>query len=277
MRLGAPLPTNPAGPDQWVQALRERGYRAAYCPIAPGASAETIAAYAAAAQNADIVIAEVGAWSNPLAPDETTRRAALDKCKQSLALADAIGARCCVNIAGSKGPKWDGPCREDLTDDTFDLIVQVVRSIIDDVRPTRSCYCLETMPWMFPDSADSYLALIKAIDRKAFAVHFDPVNLVCSPQIYFHNGRMIRDFIARLGPHIRSCHLKDILLRDSLTVHLDEVRPGLGTLDYPALLAALSALDPDMPLMLEHLPAAEEYTAAARHIRQVAAAAHVPL
>ena len=227
MRLGGPLPATAANPEQWVQGLRDHGYRAAYCPVGPGTSPDTIAAYAVAAQKADIVIAEVGAWSNPLAPDETARRAALDKCKNSLALADAIGARCCVNIAGSKGPKWDGPCREDLTDDTFDLIVQVVRNIIDAVRPTRSCYCLETMPWMFPDSADSYLALIKAIDRKAFGVHFDPVNLVCSPQTYFRNGADD----PRLHRPARSAHP---LLSRSRTSFCATASPYTSTKSAPA-------------------------------------------
>jgi sugar phosphate isomerase/epimerase len=108
----------------------------------------------------------------------------------------------------------------------------------------------------------------------AFGVHFDPVNLICSPQICFHNDRMIRDFIARLGPQIRSCHAKDILLRDNFTVHLDEVRPGKGTLDYRVLLKELAKLDANMPLMLEHLSSADEYTAAAEYVRQMTPMRH---
>ncbi|MCM8756987.1 MAG: hypothetical protein NC823_00715 [Candidatus Omnitrophica bacterium] len=60
----------------------------------------------------------------------------------------------------------------------FDLIVEVVRQIIDAVKPVRSYYTLETMPWMYPDSAESYQSLLQAVDRKAFAVHFNPVNLL---------------------------------------------------------------------------------------------------
>jgi len=277
MRLGGPIFETCETPDRWVAAVRAHGYRAAYCPVGSEAQADLVGAYASAAREADIVIAEVGAWSNPLSPDEAARREAVQKCKKSLALADQIGARCCVNIAGSRGAKWDGPCREDLTDTAFDMIVELVRDIIDDVRPQRSCYTLETMSWMYPDSTDAYLSLLRAIDRKAFAVHFDPVNLICSPRRCFRNGDVIRDFIARLGPHIRSCHAKDILLQDRPTVHLDEVRPGEGSLDYRAFLTGLATLDADLPLMLEHLPGAEEYAAAAAHIRQVAAGEGVSL
>ena len=270
MRLGAPIFETYADPDAWIAAVQRRGYRAAYCPVKPDADAATIRAYAEAAERADIVIAECGAWSNPLSADEDTRRAAIAKCQATLALADAIGARCCVNIAGSRGDKWDGPHAADLTSETFDLIVQTVREIIDAVKPVRTYYTLETMPWMYPDSADSYLELIQAIDRERFAVHLDVVNLICSPQRYFANAALIRECVAKLGPQIKSCHAKDIALADRLTVHLDEVRPGLGGLDYRTLLRELNRLDPDLPLMLEHLPNEVEYDQAASYVQSVA-------
>jgi len=270
VRLGGPLFEPYADPDQWVSALRSLGYSAAYCPVGKADDHAAVQAYARAAQEADIVIAEVGAWSDPLSPNEETRRQALGLCQERLALADEIGAHCCVNIAGSRGERWDGHDPKNLTEETFDLIVQTVRSIIDAVKPKRSFYTLETMPWMYPDSTDSYLRLVKAVRRQHFAVHFDPVNLVCSPQRYYRNGALMKDFLARLGPLIKSCHAKDISLSDKFTVHLDEVRPGLGGLDYPVLLTELSKLGPDVPLMLEHLPTKEEYALAGQHICSVA-------
>jgi sugar phosphate isomerase/epimerase len=53
-------------------------------------------------------------------------------------------------------------------------------------------------------------------------------------------------------------------------VHLDEVRPGLGNLDYATFLRGLDRLDPDIPIMLEHLATEEEYDLAARYVRSVA-------
>jgi sugar phosphate isomerase/epimerase len=277
MRLGGPLFTAHQDPTEWAAAVRARGYRAAYCPLSGEEDEATVAAFAAAAAREGVVIAEVGAWSNPLSPDPAARAAAQALCRQRLALAERVGARCCVNIAGSRGEQWDGPHPLNLTPETFDLIVETVRGIIDDVRPIRTCFTLETMPWMYPDSTDSYEHLLRAINRPAFAVHFDPVNLVCSPQRYYATGALIRDFVERLGPHIRSVHAKDILLSGKLTTHLDETRPGCGGLDYPAFLSALAPLDPDLPLMLEHLPNQEEYDLAAAYLRGVAAAVEVTL
>jgi sugar phosphate isomerase/epimerase len=270
MRLGGPLSENHADPETWIAALRQQGYRAAYCPVSAEASEDTIAAYAEAARAADIIIAEVGAWSNPLSTDAQTRRAAIALCQTQLALADRIGARCCVNIAGSRGAQWDGPHPDNLTPETFDLVVETVRSIIDGVKPARTFYTLEPMPWVFPDSPESYLRLLRAIDRDRFGVHLDPVNMISSPQTYYANGALLQECFAKLGPYIKSCHAKDILLSGKLTVHLDEVRPGLGALDYGVFLREMNRLDADTPLLVEHLASAEEYTLAARHIRSVA-------
>ena len=270
MRLGGPVFGETSNPDNWAEAVKNHGYSAAYCPVNLENDEATIDAYIDAAKKADIVIAEVGAWSNPISIDDTEREAALEKCRTQLALADRVGANCCVNISGSRGPKWDGPHPDNLTDDTFDLIVESVRSIIDDVKPTRTCYTLEMMPWVYPEGPDNYLRLIKAIDRVQCAVHLDPVNIINSLERYYHSGDLIRDCFAKLGGYIKSCHAKDISIGDTLTLHLDETRPGLGVLDYATYLRELDRLDPDVPLMLEHLPSAEEYALGAEHIRSVA-------
>lgn len=275
MRLGGPTFSKIDDPEQWLAALQAKGYRASFCPLSVEADEAAIHRFAQAAERADIVIAEVGAWSNPLSPDDATRRSALDLCKRSLHLADRIGARCCVNIAGSRGTQWDGPHPANLTPDTFERIVECVREIIDEVKPTRTCYTLETMPWMYPDSPDSYLALIAAIDRRAFAVHLDPVNLVSSPQLYFNNGALIRECIEKLGPWIKSCHAKDIRLGNRMTTHLDEVRPGLGDLDYPTFLREVARLPQDVPVMLEHLESEDEYDLAAQYVRSIADSAGI--
>jgi len=271
MRLGGPVFEKCPDPTAWTAAVKRLGYRAAYCPLPPEAPDAMVKAYAGAAKAADLIIAEVGAWSNPIDRDAAKAKAAIEKNCKCLALADRIGARCCVNIAGSRNPKsWHGPDADNLAKATFDLIVETVRGIIDAVKPTRTFYALECMQWTPPNTADSYVDLLKAIDRRPFAVHFDPVNMIWSPMRYYQTGEIIRDFVAKLGPHIRSVHAKDISLADQLTVHLGEIVPGKGNLDYRTLLQEVSRLDPDTPVMLEHLAGEQEYKQAAEHIRGVA-------
>lgn len=270
IRLGGPVFEKYNSPEEWIAELKKLGYRAAYCPISIGANSKLIDAYKMAAAKNDIVIAEVGAWSNPIDPDQEKAQKAIQKCVDSLALANEIGANCCVNVSGSRNPKyWAGPHKDNLTNDTFDLIVETTRKIIDAVKPLHTFFTLEAMPWAYPDSADSYLKLIKAIDRKQFGVHLDPMNLITSPQIYYRNGEMMRDCFRKLGSQIKSCHAKDITLReDNAVPQLDEILAGKGMLDYHVFLAELAKLK-DVPLMMEHLKTADEYTQAATYIRSV--------
>lgn len=269
VRLGGPVFGDFKDPDEWIKAVRTEGYSAAYCPVPVGTDPSVVKAFEKAARDSNIIISEVGAWSNPISQDEKERKEAVKKCKDSLALADLIGAGCCVNITGSRGKQWDGPDPENMTRETFDMIVQVTREIIDEVKPVRTFYTLETMPWALPDSPDSYLDLIKAIDRKQFAVHLDPVNMINSPRRYYNNGAFIKECFAKLGPMIKNCHAKDIRLGTHLTVHLDEVLLGTGGLDYKVFLTELSKLK-NVPLMLEHLNTREEYTQAATNVRSIA-------
>jgi sugar phosphate isomerase/epimerase len=271
VRLGSPLRQTWDSPDEWIAKLRRHRFRAAYWPLGDDADDATVDAYADAARAADVVIAEVGAWhANPISPDDVTRTRGLETCTARLALAERVGARCCVNVAGSRGDTWDGPHPDNLSRDTFALIVDSVREIVDAVAPRRTYYTLEPMPWTLPDSPDSYLELLRAIDRPRFAVHLDPVNLVNSPARYYDNAGLVCECFAKLGPYIKSVHAKDIALEPELTVRLREVRPGLGALDYRVLLTELSRLDPDTPILVEHLPSEAEYAAAVAHVRGVA-------
>ncbi len=270
MRLGANLYGDCSTPEKWVAELARKGYSAAFCPVGPEATDETVAEYEQAAKENGIVIAEVGAWSSPISRIDEIREAGLKRCIEGLALAERIGANCCVNVAGSRGEPWFGHDPENLTEETFELIVSTTQRIIDEVNPTRATFTLETMEWMYPDSPESYARLVREIDRPAFAVHFDPTNLILSPHHYYRSTGIIEEFVAKLGPKIRSCHAKDISMSHELTVHLDEVLPGQGNLDYPTFLKQIDTLEPDVPLLIEHLTTEEEFDQAAKFIRETA-------
>ena len=268
MRLFGYSTDHSTDPASWITGLRQAGYTAAGNPPVPLDSTDSAAldSYIKAAAAADIIFAEVGGWSNPIDPDPLKASKSIASTQQALSRAERLGARCCVNIAGSCNPvHWDGPHPDNFTIGTFDRIVQSVREIIDGVNPKRTFYTLETMPWIFPSSPDEYLALIKAIDRPAFAVHLDPINMINCPDRAYHSGNFIRECFEKLGPWIKSCHAKDFILRNHLTLRIDESRPGTGMLDYDTYLRELAKLDPDVPLVIEHLPD-EEYPPAVDYL-----------
>jgi sugar phosphate isomerase/epimerase len=268
IRLGGPVWGDFKDPVEWAKAVKSKGYSAALCPVSVGTDEQTIKSFEKAAKDANIIIAEVGAWSNPISSNEEARKSAIKKCKDSLALAELIGANCCVNVSGSRGDSIVGPHPDNLKKETFELIVQVAREIIDEIKPVRTFFALESLPWSYPDSVDSYLDLIKAIDRKALAVNLDPVNMINSPTKYYNNSDLINECFEKLGPYIKNCHAKDIKLRDAYTIHFDDVTLGTGIVDFKTYLGCLSKLK-DIPLMMEHMNTSEEYEKAAKTLKAI--------
>jgi L-ribulose-5-phosphate 3-epimerase UlaE len=182
-------------------------------------------------------------------------------------LADAVGARCCVDIAGSYSRKyWFGPHPDNVSERFFDAAVENARKIIDAVKPKTSRFTYEMMPHMIPDSADRYAALIEAIDRPAFGVHLDAVNIINSPYRFYDVSASIQECFDKLGPHVVSCHLKDIHMEDDITVRLGEVLAGTGGFDIALYLKGIAALPHHPPAMLEHLKSPEDYDQARAHV-----------
>lgn len=278
VRLGGPIFLKSDDPQELAREHRRLGYAAAYCPNADVKDTVRTKAIAAAFAAENVTIAEVGAWRNMLDPDAVKRKENLEYVTMRLALAEAVGARCCVDIAGSFHPTvWYGPHKDNLSQRFFDATVENVRKVIDAVKPSRTTFSVEMMGWSIPNSADSYLKLMKAVDRKQFSVHVDVCNIINSPERIYNNAAVIEEVFRKLGRWVSSCHAKDLAWQPEMNVHFVEVIPGRGEIDYQAYLRHLAAIPTDAPLMLEHLKTAAEYEEGATYIRKTAAACGITL
>lgn len=271
LRLGGPVFLKTDDPRELAREHRKLGYSAALCPRAKADDTARVREIEKAFAAENVVIAEVGAWVNMLEPDAEKRKANLRTVVEHLALAEAVGARCCVDIAGSFNPKvWYGPDPKNLSRDFFDATVENCRHVIDEIKPKRTTFTLEMMGWALPDGPDSYLKIIKAVDRKAFAVHMDVCNGINCPARYYRSGEFISECFKKLGPWIMSCHAKDLEWVVEMNVHFLEVVPGRGQVDYRAYLRELSRLPTETPLILEHLKSPQEYEEGKRYIQGIA-------
>ena len=273
IRLGGPTFLKSEDPVALAQEHRRLGYSAAYCPKVDSMDSSKIRAIREAFAKENVVIAEVGAWKNLLDPDPVKRKDSFDYVADRLALAEAVQATCCVDIAGSFNPTvWYGPHPGNLSQEFFDATVETCRRLIDQVNPKHTKYTVEMMGWSVPNSPDAYVKLIKAVDRKAFAVHLDVCNGINSPERFYNNAGYIRECFQKLGPWIMSCHAKDVAWIPELQMRFAEVIPGRGQVDYTAYLTELAKLPHQPPLMLEHLKDDVEYAEAREYIRKKAAA-----
>jgi sugar phosphate isomerase/epimerase len=270
VRLGGPSFSDAQDPDELARAHRELNYRGAYCPQVSLDDKERIRDIREAFARHDVVIAEVGRWCNLLDADPATRKQNLDNVTEGLALADEVGALCCVNIAGSYNPDvWYGPHPDNVSPRFFDAIVENARNIIDAVKPKRARFTYEMMGWALPDSVESYIKLIKAVDRPGFAVHLDPCNLINSPRRFYDTTTLINECFDKLGEWVVSCHAKDLKWEIEMSIHFVEVPVGEGKIDYKTYLKRLAQLDDRVPLMLEHCPDKAAYDRARKHILEL--------
>ena len=273
MRLGGTIAGRYASPAEWEQLLIKSGFRAVTAPFTCRTPREETDALRAACERNDVVIAEVGVWKNIFDPDPAKAKEAMDWAEGQLALADELGIPCCVNIAGTASPAgWDAADPSNYTEETYARIVESVRGLLDRVAPKRAFYCLEPMPWMIPDSPESYLQLIRDVNRPQFGVHMDFVNMINCPRRFLAAEKFIKECFRALGPMIRSTHIKDSRMSPTkLTAVIEECSPGEGALDFGKVLRILDRyLDEDAPVLLEHMQTFDEYARAYAYLKDIA-------
>lgn len=269
MRLGVSTSFNHKSPKEWADKMVSIGAKAVVFPVNCDADKELIDAYVSAAKEADLVIAEVGVWNNVITINEEERKKNIEYAIRQLKLADYVGAKCCVNIAGTySGPKWDGGYRENYSKEVWDMTVKSIQEIIDGAKPIHTKYSIEPMPWMIPSSIEEYEQLIKDVDREAFGVHMDLINMINCPNRYFFQEEFMDDVFARLGDKILSCHLKDIRLKEQFTFQLEETACGKGCLNIEHYTQCAHKVDPDMPVLIEHLNTDEEYLESFAYVKK---------
>ena len=278
MRLGGSVIGAWQTPEQWRALLKASRFKTVTSPVDSRTNRALAGEILHATREMGVTVAEAGVWRNALSPDRKEREAALQYARNQLAFAEEHGIPCCVNVAGSRGQRWDGAYKDNYSQETYDLIVESVQDIIDSVQPKKTCYSLEPMPWMLPDGPDEYLQMILDIDRAQFKVHMDFVNMINSPRRFLFAHEFIEECLQKLGGNVISLHLKDSRLDQPFTSLIHEAAPGKGSLDFRLVLKSIDRhLSKDMPVLLEHMNSFEEYAAAYDHVAQAAREAGVPI
>lgn len=260
MRLGISTSLYGLTPQQWADKMVDLGCRSVVFPVDHTADKALIDEYVAEAKSHDLLIAEVGVWRNAISEDKSEAAKNMEYSINQLKLADYVGARCCVNVAGAiGGPRWDGGYRENFSKYAFDKTVAMIQEVIDAAKPVNTYFSIESMPWMIPTSPQEYMKLIEAVNRDRFCAHLDVINMINCPERYFFSDEFLEECFDVLGDTIKSCHLKDIKLLDDYTFQLRECACGEGTFNFKKYMELATKLDPDMPMIIEHLKNDEAY------------------
>ena len=130
MLLGISSQLEHTTPQDWASKHVALGLKSVNFPVSCTDGEDKFMAYKKAADDAGLVIAEVGVWRNTLAADPQERRRWMDYSIEQLSMADAIGAVCCVNVVGTPyGPRWDGGYRGNFSQELWKDAVKMIREI----------------------------------------------------------------------------------------------------------------------------------------------------
>lgn len=207
-----------------------------------------------------ITIAQsTGYRPNLVHPDTAVRKEGHRRLTYALEVGAALGAVMVNTGCGSVSLTAQyGPHRDNHRTETRDRLVEsLIRicTVADELGLLLSleCHILTTL-----SDPDTIRSIFDTVDSDSLRINFDPVNLIGTIDDVFDTTGSLQRMGAVLGPtYGPSAHVKDVTARDQLVVHLDEVAPGEGEMDWDAYFAICRNLEEGSALIVEHLPAGQ--------------------
>jgi sugar phosphate isomerase/epimerase len=256
-------------PEETVKRIREGGYTAVNTQPSQWNETELVEVRAAL-KKYDVVVFEVGAYSNIIHPDRARRQEILTAIIQKFDGAEKIGGILVATVSGSRDPKYlINPRPENWSKETWKVLVQSVKQILKDTAGSKVSLGMEAQITTNLDGPRAHKRLIDDVGDARCAVNLDPTNMV-SLERYFHTTELLHECFDLLGESILGCHAKDTFIEpDIQTLHIQEVCPGRGVMDYETFLACMSRMKWARALFPEHIPD-EQFPEAFAYIRKIA-------
>lgn len=166
--------------------------------------------------------------------------------------------------------------RDNHTQATFDRLVESLRLVSAVAESEGVTLAVEGHVLSVLDTPERVADLLDAVGSPALRFNLDPVNFIGTVRDVHDTSRILNALFDQLGSRTVATHAKDCALRDALVVHIDEVIPGQGTLDYALYLRRFAQVCPDGYVFIEHLPP-ESVPAARAFVTAEAARLGLPL
>ena len=256
-------------PEETVRRIRDAGYTAVNTQPSQWNDAE-LTDMRAALKKYDVTVFEVGAYSNIIHPDQKRRQEILAAIVMKFDDAEKIGCPMVATVSGCCDPEYlINPHPDNWTRETWDVLVGSVRQILKDTAGMKVSLGMEAQVTTNIDGPKAHRRLIDDVGDGRCAVNLDPTNMV-SLATYFHTTELLNECFDLLGESILGCHAKDTyILPDIQTVHVQEVCPGKGVMDYETFLTRMSRMKWPRALFPEHIKD-EEFPEADAYIAKVA-------
>ena len=220
----------------------------------------------------DLAVPGLGAYRfNIIHPDPYVRANHVQQVCLWVERAAAAGIDTVENVSGSRHPTVSygyGPGSK--ADDAWSDFIDSSRQICDACRGTGVRFVLEPCIATLLDSPSALKRAVEWIDRPdELGVNFDLVNFATIESCHYLN-EVVDEVIESIGEYIVMAHVKDVQYDPTPSLHLWEVPPGEGLVDFQYWFGRLVELSRDMPVFIEHLKDMNQMVEAWQVVRSAA-------
>ncbi len=232
---------------------------------APGAiTAERAAAFGSAFKSAGKTVPLIGAYFNPVHPNEEKIRLGKAVFKDYL---DRCHEFSC-NVVGSETGSYNGDKwiyhPQNRTAEALDRVINVFSELADYAKSSNAFIGME--------GAFGHVCWnVKTLDKAVRAVGRDNIKIIFDLYNYLDISNVnemydiLREGLETFGDNIRVFHIKDCIITDSGA--LKQVGVGRGIFDYSRIIPEIGKICPDASLVLEGT-VGDDIPYAVSHIRQ---------
>ncbi|MGE3820082.1 MAG: sugar phosphate isomerase/epimerase family protein [Isosphaeraceae bacterium] len=185
-------------------------------------------------------------------PDRHYRQIRIDHTRRALSLCAELGAPHITTEPG--GPLAPGQSRQEA----IDLFVEVLKPLAEHAESEGVLLLIEPEPGLLLETTDQYLEVAERLNAPSIGLNFDVGHAFC----------MSEDLpvqVAKMAKHTRHYHFEDIA---ATRVHHHLV-PGMGVIDFAAVIAAIKKTGYDGWLTVELYPSVDDPDTAAKRAHDV--------
>ncbi len=245
--------------EEKVRAAAESGFK--YCQMflrEVEATEATASKVAEVCRKFGLKIGPVGAYANPLRPDESPMGTDMKKVKEIICLLPILGSSEIAIWSGSysqnlleysEGNYGTGALKElaSVTDEILGLMESINGKLIFEPYYTHVLH-----------DEDSIVSFINLVQSDRVKVVMDPPNFI-SPEDYERRDEKMVHLIDSLHKYIGAAHFKDFRLAPDGS--WDYPGPGGGEMNYPLFFRAMAKYEYDSWGIIEHVKP-QEYASA---------------
>ncbi len=235
----------------------------------PRVTAEEVRLLALAARAAQFFVDAVGCYCNPLRPEDASLHHVDYNDWKTIAANMSMmnGVSRIVCWSGTLGKTLTTPNLLNQEEDTFNQMVNAIRSMLEDTRGLQVQILLEPFTAHVMCDGKTCARLAQKFPAGEVKLALDAPNVI-SHKEFAHRDQRVREFVAEVAPYVGIVHLKDMARDDN--GHRRFPRAGAGVLDYGAYMRAIVDRVPSVPIIVDHVYSVREMIAARLFVEEVA-------